>query len=168
MTPFKAIWDGTAFRPLQRYHNILRAQISVGDIVPLERHEERSVATHNHEFAWLKDAWQNLPESIAADYPSAEHLRKRALINTGWCDVRDYACNSRAEAMRLAAALRGELDDYTVVVVQDAAVRVLRAKSQGRGKMSPANFQASKQAILDWVAELIGVAPAELQHASAA
>lgn len=167
MTPFAAIWrpdlgQRGAFEPLARFHNAIRAEVGEGEIVTLDRQEERSEISHRHEFAWLKEAWNSLPDALAADYPSAEHLRKRALINTGWCDVRDYPCASRAEAVRLAATLRAELDDYTVVIVRDAVVRVLRAKSQSRGKMKPADFQASKQAILDWVAELIGVSPDQL------
>lgn len=132
---------------------------SQGEIVRLAPVEERSEISHRHEFAWLRDAWQTLPDAIMADYPSAEHLRKRALIATGWADIRDYPCASRAEATRLAAALRGELDDYAVVIVRDAVVRVARAKSQARDKMNRADFQASKQAVIEYVAGLLDVSP---------
>lgn len=168
--PIPCVWhdaDG-AFRPLPRSMNIVRAHYGDGEFVMLAQLEERSEVSHRHEFGWLREAWVNLPEGLAADYPSAEHLRKRALIATGWCDVRDYACASRAEATRLAATLRGELDDYTVVIVRDAVVRVCRAKSQARNKMRAADFQASKTAILEWVAGLLGTDPSSLERARAA
>lgn len=153
---------GLAMVPLGRFARQAHDQFEPEQTYFLGEVEVRSEVSHRHEFAWLREAWQTLPEGIAADYPSAEHLRKRALINTGWCNVRDYACASRAEAVRLAAALRGELDEYTVVVVSDASVRVLRAKSQGKGKMSPADFQKSKTDILEWVSNLLGVDPSDL------
>lgn len=161
-------WHEGAMHPLHRFARQAHQQYEVDQTYFLGEIEERSEASHRHEFAWLRDAWQTLPETIAADYPSVEHLRKRALINTGWCDVRDYACASRAEALRLATALRGELDDYTVIVPKDAVVRVLRAKSQARGKMNPANFKQSKTDILEWVANLLGVEPSRLSPADAA
>lgn len=136
-----------------------------GEVLLLAPVDERSEISHRHEFAWLREAWENLPEALAADYPSAEHLRKRALIATGWCDVRDYPATSRAEALRLAATLKAELDDYAVVIVRDAVVRVCRAKSQARGKMNKADFQASKEAVLTYAANLLGVTAKELEAA---
>lgn len=160
--PIPCVWTGEAFQPLRNFHNIARAHYGEGECVTLEPHEERSDKSHDHQFAWLKDAWQTLPEAIAADYPSPTHLRKRALIAAGWCDVRDYACASRAEAQRLASTLRGELDDYTVVIVRDAVVRVCRAKSQAKNKMKAADFQRSKSDIIEYVARLLDVAPETL------
>jgi hypothetical protein len=139
-----------------------------GEIVRFEPVEERSEVSHRHEFAFLREAWANLPEHLASEYPTAEHLRKKALIATGWCDVRDHVCGSATEARRTAAALRGELDDYTVVIVSANVVRVCRAKSQARNRMKKADFQASKTAILEYVAGLLDVAPADLERAAAA
>lgn len=162
--PIPCIWTGTVFEPLKRFHNVASAHYGAGEVVVLAPIEERSDASHRHEFAWLREAWQSLPDGLSAEYPTSEHLRKKALIATGWCDVRDYACASRAEAVRLAATLRGELDDYTVVIVRDAVVRVCRAKSQSRNKMKAADFQASKQAVIDHVAGLLNVAPETLSR----
>ncbi len=143
------------------------AHYGQGEVVILAPVEERSEVSHRHEFAWLRDVWATLPESIANDFPSADHLRKRALIATGWCHVRDYPCASKPEALRLAAMLEAELDDYAVVIPRGDVVRVCRAKSQSRNKMKAADFQASKTAIMDWIANLIGVSPEDLiSHAS--
>jgi hypothetical protein len=156
------VWTGTAFEPERRFHNILNAAYGAGELVDLIEHHDRSTATHNHEFAWLKEAWETLPDHLKENYPSAEHLRKRALIATGWCTVRDHVCTTRAEAQRLAVALRGELDAYAVVIINDAVVRVCRAVSQSRGKMHKAAFQQSKTDIINYVADLLSVEPGKL------
>lgn len=159
--PFVYQGDGV-FAALPRAKGQCAEHYGQGEVVMLAPVEERSEVSHRHEFAWLREAWQTLPEHLTAEYPSAEHLRKRALIATGWCTVRDYACASRAEAARLARTLEGELDDYAVVIVSDAVVRVCRAKSQSRSKMKAADFQASKTAVLEYVAALLEVAPETL------
>jgi hypothetical protein len=159
---------GGLFRALRRAVGVAEHHYGAGEVILMAPVEERSEVSHRHEFAWLRAAWASLPEHLADEYPSAEALRKRALIATGWCDVRDYACANRAEAQRLAATLRGELDDYTVVIVREAVVRVCRAKSQAKNKMKAADFQASKTAILEWIAGLLEVQPAALERAHAA
>lgn len=164
--PIPFAYEGQGvFRALPRFVGLCAEHYGQGEVVNLAPQEERSEVSHRHEFVWLKEAWQTLPDHIAADYPSAEHLRKRALIATGWCHVRDYPCPSRKEAVRLAAALNAEVDEYTVVIVAEDVVRVCRAKSQARNKMKAADFQRSKQDILEWVSALLGADPEQLSRA---
>ncbi len=142
---------------------VLEEQCGQGEVRRLVEQEERSEVSHDHEFAWLGEAFKTLPDHLSGLYRSKEHLRKAALIATGWCHVRDYPTPSRKEADRLAAALTAELDEYVVIQVEDAVVRVCRAKSQARNKMKAADFQASKAAILEWVAALLEVEPEVLR-----
>lgn len=165
--PFMYEGDGR-FAALPRARDLCAEHYGQGEVVMLAPVEERSEVSHRHEFAWLKDVWATLPETIAADFPSAEHLRKRALIATGWCMTQDYACGSKTEARRWAVNLRRETDEYTVVDVSESIVRVHRAKSQARGKMNRTDFQASKTAIIEWISDLIGVTPAQVENARAA
>lgn len=158
-------WTGECFRPLATYRH-LTAGLEEGPVYDVAADKRRSDVTHRHEFAWLNEAHANLPEHLARQYPSVEHLRKAALIATGWCTTADYVCGSRAEAARWAANLRREMDEYAVVVVSAVVVRVHRAKSQARNAMGGADFQASKSAILAWVAGLLEVAPADLRAAA--
>jgi hypothetical protein len=109
----------------------------------------------------VREAWVNLPERFAAQFPTEEHLRKYALIKAGFCDQRSIVCASKAEARRLGAFIK-PLDDYAVVAVEDRLVTVFTAKSQSAAAMSKAAFQASKRAVLDVLAEMIGVDPAAL------
>lgn len=155
-------WDGLAMLLHRRHHNEAAQHYVIGQSYRLVELEERSEVSHNHEFGWLKEAWLSLPESIANDYPSPEHLRKRALIATGWCTVTDYPCGSRAEAIRWAANIRREADEYTIVQIERTVVRVFKAKSQSRRSMDKGDFQASKTAIIEWVAKLLDVTPATL------
>ncbi|WP_216073446.1 hypothetical protein, partial [Acinetobacter baumannii] len=73
-------------------------------------------ASHNHEFAWLHEAWHSLPERYAEQFPSSEHLRKYALIQAGYSNSHSLVCGSKAEALRLAAFIR-PMDEFAVVTV---------------------------------------------------
>lgn len=161
-------WTGEAFFPTDRFRAKADEQFAPGAAYWLSVEPERTQKSHGHEFAFVDEAWKTLPDSVAADYPSSEMLRKRALIATGWCTVKDYPCASRAEAMRTGALLRGELDDYAVVIVRADVVRVCRAKSQAKNRMKAAEFQQSKTDVLNWISALLGVRPEALATARAA
>ena len=87
-------WDGEAMVP--RHPRRADQLFVVGETYPLIINEDRSVATHNHEFAWLREAWLNLPETLADLYPSPEHLRKRALIEAGYSTYRDWETDRKS------------------------------------------------------------------------
>lgn len=142
-------------------------QFVVGQAYTLVEYEERSTSSHNHEFAWLHDAWQNLPESLAPLYPSPEHLRKRALIDAGYYTETAIDAGSKAAALRVAAAVHA-LDEFALAIVDGPIVLVRRAKSQSRKKMDRKTFQESKTAIMEIIANLIGVSPDSLSGRRAA
>lgn len=127
--------------------------------------EERSTNSHNHYFAALHEAWQNLPEELTALYPNEESLRKRALIKAGYHDERSIVCASKAEAQRVAAFVR-PMDEYAVVLVSEAVVRVLTAKSQSLKAMGKDEFSKSKQAVLETISAMIGTSPETLKQNS--
>ncbi len=129
--------------------------------------EHRSGATHRHEFAWVREAWLSLPEYLADEFPSEDHLRRRALIATGFYDERRVDAGSNAAALRVAAYMKAK-DEFAHVVVRGSWAVERVAKSQSRRAMDRAEFQASKTAILDWIAELIGVPTETLSRQRAA
>jgi hypothetical protein len=133
----------------------------VGQTYPLIVHEERSTASHSHYFAAVNEAWKNLPEDEAERFPTSEHLRKWALIKAKYADERSVVCSTKAEAQRVAAFVK-PLDDYAVVIVSGATVSMFTAKSQSARAMDKAEFQKSKQDVLDIVAAMIQVTPKEL------
>lgn len=160
-------WSGEAMVPLPRFHNRANAEFVVHERYKMEVSEDRSQASHNHYFVTLHEAWLNLPEAVAERFPTDEHLRKHALIKAGYHDSRSFVASSKAEAVRLAAFLK-PMDEYAIILVHEATVTVYTAKSQRKAAMGAKDFQASKQAVLDVIAAMILVTPAELQNAGAA
>jgi len=160
-------WNGEAMVPLPRFHNLVNATFTVGERYKMEAHEERSHASHNHEFAVITEAWQSLPEHLANEpwAQTPEHLRKYALIRCRYCNTQTYPCGSNAEAKRWAVNLR-PLDEYSIVSVEGSTVYRFTAMSQSKRAMGPKVFQESKQAILEFIGDLIGVAPEAIGRAA--
>lgn len=166
--PVHCVWDGEAFAPLPRFAKLCDREFVIGQPYPLVVQEERSQAAHNHYFAAIQEGWKNLREDVAERFPTAEHLRKYALCKAGFADERSIVCASKAEAQRIAAFVR-PMDEYAVIVVRDATIRVFTAKSQSMRAMGKADFSASKEAVLDIVSGMIGVKAGDLKaHSEAA
>jgi len=161
--PVQFRWTNGTMVP--RHQGIADKQYAEGGDYVLIEWEHRSSATHNHYFASLHDAWANLGEDAAERFPTPEHLRKWALIRAGYRDERSIVCASKAEAQRVAGFVR-PLDGYAVVTVREALVTIYTAQSQSMKAMGRKVFQESKQAVLDIVAGMIGVAPDQLGKAS--
>lgn len=149
-------------RPIGRYAKEADAQFVIGSNYRLGIEESRSEKSHDHQFAWLGEAWKNLPEDIAQQCPSPEHLRKHALITAGFYDQMSIDAGSNAAAIRVAAGFRA-LDEFLVAVVAGPLVLVRTARSQKKRLMGVKDFQASKQAVLEVVAAMIGVPPEHLE-----
>jgi len=163
--PVPYVWDGEVLRPLPAFAKAASASLRVGEVVAMAPAELRSPPSHRHYFACVREAWVNLPEEHAARFASDEHLRKYALIKAGYRDERQVVCGSKAEARRIAAFIR-PIDDYAVVLVEGPVIIQFTAKSQSATAMSKAQFQASKDAVLDILAEMIGVDPTTLARAA--
>jgi hypothetical protein len=159
MTALPYRWDGESLIPMRP--KLCDKELVVGAVYFMEPEAQRSDKSHRHEFAWLREAWLQLPETIADAFPSSEHLRKRSLIDTGFYNETVIDCGSKAAALRVAAFARSE-DEFAVVITRGQIVAVRKAKSQSRRAMEPREFQASKTAIMELVAQMIGVAPETL------
>ncbi|GGD11822.1 hypothetical protein [Aureimonas glaciei] len=161
-------WDGEAMRPISPFlAKQADRQFVIGERYRLAEEQERSAKSHSHEFAWLKEAWENLPERYANDFPSPEHLRKRALIDAGFYDEQIADAGSNAAAIRMARFI-GSREEFSVCVVRGPLVIVRTAKSQSRRTMKADEFQRSKTAIMEVVADLLGTDPKTLERAQAA
>jgi len=136
---------------------------TVGQVYTLVEHAERSSASHRHYFALINEAFNSLPEHIADRWSTPDHLRKWCLIRAGYRDERSIVCASKAEALRVKSFIR-PIDDFAVVVASEAVVTVYTAKSQSVKAMGRAEFQASKDAVITALADLIGVEPTTLSR----
>jgi hypothetical protein len=158
-------WDGEVMKPL----NSRRADAfyTVGERYLMAPVCHRSEISHKHEFAWLREAWMSLPENLADQYATSEHLRKRALIDAGYYNESITDVGSNAGALRVAAAFRA-IDEFSLVIVRGPVVVRRTAKSQSRRAMGAKEFQESKTAIMDVIAQMLGVETKELAGAQAA
>ena len=152
-------WDGEAMIPIRP--KLADETYIVGSVYWLEVEQPRSGVSHNHEFAWIKEAWLQLPHAIADQFPTPQSLRKKALIDAGFYDETVVDAGTNAAALRVAAVMRAD-DEFAHVVVRGPIVVRRKAKSQSRRAMGGKDFQASKSAIMEIIAGLIGVTPAAL------
>ena len=157
--PLMFQWDGEAMVPASGYWSRqCDEHFVIGQRYRLVEEKERSQVSHNHEFAFLHEAWASLPDELLAQYPNPETLRKHGLIAKGFCTMVQHVCANKAEAERLAAILR-PYDAYAVVVARGTVVTVYTAVSQSKRAMGAKQFQASKQALMEFVGDLLGVDP---------
>jgi hypothetical protein len=143
-----------------------------GEIVTVTIERGRSEASHRHQFAWLHDAWANLPEALhsAPWAETPETLRKHALIATGFSQSYTLDCGGNATAQRVKAALvaaEAGKHGYAIGQVRGPVVTIWTPESQSVRAMGATRFQESKTAIMGWIAAQIGVSPDELRRATA-
>ena len=163
MIPQVFRWNGRVLEPLRLA--LAERAFKPGEVYRLAIEEERSIASHNHFFAAVTEAWRNMPLELAEYFPSPEALRKRALIEAGFYDQQTIACGSPEVALRVAA-FAGRNIPHCLVSITDQFVFVRTARSQSRAHMNAAEFQESKQRVLETLAALIKTKPAELlEHA---
>jgi hypothetical protein len=163
--PLAFVWRDGAMVPL--HPRLAAKHFGEGEVVTLEVREERSSASHRHYFASIKNAHDSLPAELAERFPTPEALRKYALIRAGYRDERSIVCASKAEAQRLAAFIR-PMDDFAYVTTDGAVVAVYTAKSQSVRAMPKGEFQRSKDAVLEFIASLIGTSKETLEQQSEA
>ena len=160
-------WTGEVLDPLPRFVRVCNETFVVGEVYTLVTHEERSGLSHRHYFASIREAWMSLRDDAADRLRSPEALRKFALIKAGYADSQSITCASKAEAQRVAAFIR-PVDEFAAVTVAGATVTRWTAKSQSMRAMGKAEFQASKDAVLDVLADMLGTTPRDLEQARAA
>lgn len=159
-------WQGDAMVPATRFWQAeCDKRFTVGENVTMEEIHARSHATHAHYFATLKSIWDTLPDQLRPQFGNAEILRKHALIRTGHHTMVQHVCKSGAEAERLAAVIK-PYDAYQIVETDGVVVTVFHAVSQDMRSMDKATFQASKEKVLDWCADLVGADRDDVRRAA--
>lgn len=160
---YRARWENGTLRLIS---NSL-PDLDEGELVTVLIERGRSMNSHRHQFAFVREAWGNLPEGLImmpwAETP--ETLRKHALIATGYSNSYTLDCGANATAQRVKAALVGAeagKHGYALGQVRGPVVTVWTPESQSVRTMGGKRFQESKTAILDWMAAQIGVPAASL------
>lgn len=124
---------------------------------------DRTPEDHRHFFAMIHRAWENLPHALAEEFPSAEMLRKKALVRTGFFNEARIAHETEADAVK-TAALAAQADGFALVSRRGTWVIVRTPRSQAEAAMDREEFRASKEAVLAFVSSLIGVDVTTLQR----
>ncbi len=158
-------WTGEAFEPVARFRKLCDEEFVVGQHYRVTAEEERSEASHGHYFVVLGKAFSTLPDDAAERFPTEDHLRAYCLIKAGFCDITTTPLGSKADALRVVALVK-TLDPFALAVPRDNVVTIYRAQSQSYKAMGKERFQASKTAVLDILADMLGVEPAALASAA--
>lgn len=122
----------------------------------------RSQESHGHYFAVLGNLWDNLPEEKPWPWLDSEHMRKFALIKCGYCEMRQFAMKSEAEARSIAFYIAA-MDNYALIVPNGKIITIYTAASQSKAAMGFEEFQTSKTKVLDYLCGLIGVSREEAE-----
>lgn len=130
-------------------------ELVIGETLQWEIIKDRSMNSHRHYFALIAEAWANLPEQLAEDFPSPEKLRKWALIKAGYCTMTRIACRDNAAAVAACALLSG-IDSFSICDISGSVVTVYRATSQSVRAMGAKEFQISKEKVLMQISQIIG------------
>jgi len=158
--PIRFIWRDGVLVPDGRRAAEYCDQFGEGEIIMMERHEERSTASHNHYHASIKTAFDNLPEDDDR-FPNPNALRKWALIKSGYCTESHVVCDTEEQA-KIIAGFMGHAEGV-IIVVKGNVVKKYTAKSQSMKAMNKQEFGESKNAVLDTIAELIAVTRQRLE-----
>ncbi len=156
-----AVWDGEAFRPEARFQWQCRQDYTVGEKYQFEALPMRSIASHDHYFASIADAWLNIREDYPQKFPSPEHLRSWALVETGYCTEKITVYDTAKDARQTSAAIRAR-DSRVVMQVKGNVLYEWEPLSQKVLQMDAVTFQKSKTEVLDLLASMIGVRPKQL------
>lgn len=170
MTEFRLLmeWDGESLAPAnQAWAGRADKALVVGQRYFVTEVSQRSKTSHDHFFAMVGEVFKSLPEHLAERFSSPDHLRAYALIKTGYYVERAFIASSKAEAVRVAHFLRNGGQQFAVISIADNVVIERVAQSQSYATMGKKKFQESKDKVLDFLADLIGVETPELQRESA-
>ena len=159
-SPFPMHWDGEALRPRagSYWSRLADDRFVIGEQYLVTEQLESSARSRSHFFAVLKDHWDSFPDALLERFPSVEHLRKYALIKSGFHNRESVVLGSHADAERVAAFMRPK-DEFALVVVTECEVARYTAKSQRPAAMGRTEFQKSKDAVLDFCNKLLGIEP---------
>jgi hypothetical protein len=152
--PLQYLGDGQ-FQAMRGHAKRCDKELTIGEVLTWEEIKARSMNSHRHYFASVHDAWLNLPEAIAGQFPTEEYLRKYALCKSGFCTMQKIVCSTEREAMQASGILHG-MDTFAICEVNVNIVTIWRAESQSLKAMGKDRFQKSKTAVLEYLESLIG------------
>lgn len=137
----------------------LEAELAAGEVYEFLRVKPRSLASMIEYQKCVKKAFENLPERWASQYDNPTHLRKKCLIALGYRTIREIPQTDAETAQRALTNFKPG-DKYAMMEADGPILRILTARSQsdrGSNPMTREEFEASKRAVLETLADMIGV-----------
>jgi hypothetical protein len=139
------VWNGRAMVPTTGAGTYKKGEVY------LLREEGRVEAARRHYHARVAELWDNLPHD---EFPSPTHLRKFALIRTGFCQ--EITMPLATEGLQaLFKILARRFDPYVICVSHGESVAAYTAKSQARGSMRDTELSDSMAKVLDYAEGLL-------------
>lgn len=123
----------------------------------------RSTQHHKRYFAALNQAFANFPEGVEKRWPTVEHFRAWALVETHWCNEKEIDCISEKHAMALATFSRSEAPFARIKIVvspvtkKKTLVFIWVPMSQDYASMDKDTFKKSSDDVLDLAAAFVKV-----------
>ena len=162
--PTKFQWDGEIFTPVSDYwREQADRELVVGEVYMLTNKIPRSEKSHNHYFGCVAEAWEQLPEQFAADFPSPDHLRYRALIDLGYFNERILVASNATEAERIMKFMKSDVPNVVLSINHNVVIE-RTAKSQNLKEMDKKEFEQSKAEVLSYCSQLIGISIEDLKQ----
>ena len=149
-------WDGLSLIPLRKYQAICGRELVIGERYIAALEPLSSPASRRHFFACIHELFASWPETHPRQFTTPDALRKWALIRCGFRVEQQFAAASKAEARRLASFLSAD-DEYAELSVNENVVVKWRALSQKTHSMGREQFAKSKESVLAFLAEQVGV-----------
>jgi hypothetical protein len=149
-------WTGKTMRPIEYHMPLCSRQYVAGARYRLAPFTERSKESHDHYFKLVAEAFQQWPEKYEIALADDDQLRKHALIRTRHYKQFIVVAPTRDAVSGL---MSGFVDDYGYAEfsVVDTTIVVRVAKTQKKKVMGAADFQRSKQDVLDFLSAAIGI-----------
>lgn len=154
-------WNGEALEPTSHTEAKCQESFEANRVYAVDVIDARSQAAHSRFFAVVNELWHNLPERMMHDYPTSEHLRKRGLVETGFCTEQVHVCKTKAEAQRTAALIRS-IHEYSIVVASENVVKIYAPMTQRISEMGSKQFYQSAEKVEGWIRNLIDTEYKEL------
>jgi hypothetical protein len=164
----KVTYRGNAFHPLSPSWASQFYDEGQQYFVKVEK--ERYWPGHQAFMAFIREAWQSLPESRRKEFPNEDFLRYRLLIAAGYSERRMFICRDKPEAIRMADMVDQlfpptEEDRYRLVSIvgsdnapeEFAVLMVERPLSQAMDAMDSDTFWQSVEAVENHLATMFGI-----------
>lgn len=165
LRPVIVNWDGEKLAPTPESLPLCMRQFEKGELYQLSAERQRSVASHREFMALVNEAFHNLPERYADRFPTVDRLRYWCLVKCNYCHEQTIVCDTVREAERWGNFLM-QLQEDAIVQWTGGVIKMWTPKSQRykhNPEMSYEEFEQAKEAVLELLAEMIGVHPRDLR-----